>query len=78
MRFYLQQKTKLIHQITWEDAHILLYDIDSLRDWAEKWFIKFNLNKCYVLTQFENVMYTHRYNMYGNEFEHVFEERTWV
>ena len=70
--------TKLYRQITSrEDAHILQCDLDSLRDWSEKGLLMFNLDKCHVLTlgKFENTMYTHRYNMYGNELEHVFEEK---
>ena len=65
--------TKLYRQITSrKDAHILQCD---LRNWSEKWLLKFNLDKChvFVLGKFENTMYTHRYNMYGNE--HVFEEK---
>ena len=70
--------TKLYRQITSrEDAHILQCGLDSLRDWSEKWLLKFNLDKCHVLTlgKFDNTMYTHRYNMYGDELEHVFEEK---
>ena len=61
--------TKLFRQITSrEDTRILQCDIDSLRDWSEKWLLMFNLDKCHVLTfKFENIMYIHRYDMYRAE-----------
>jgi hypothetical protein len=41
------------------------------------WLLNFHPNKCHVLTlgKFENIQYTHRYSIYDNELEHVFEEK---
>ena len=39
--------------------------------------LKFNTDKCHVLTLgvFNNIRYTHRYTLYKEELEHVFEEK---
>ena len=60
-----------------EDALSLQADIDELEKWSNTWLLKFNPDKCHVLTlgKFENIKYTHRYRIYGNELEHVFEEK---
>ena len=56
--------TKLFRQITSrEDAHILQCDIYSLRDWSGKWLLKFNLDKCHVLTSGRR--WTWRLRVYG-------------
>ena len=48
-----------------------------LEEWSSTWLLKFNPNKCHVLSlgKFENTKYTERYTVYGNEIEHVFEEK---
>ena len=52
-------------------------DIDKVNEWSPKWLLKFNTNKCHVLIlgKFENIVYTHHYNMYDDELEQVFEEK---
>ena len=70
--------TKIFKQVTTkEDADALQNDIDALNIWSEKWLLKFNTDKCHVLTlgKFENISHTQRYSLYGNELEHVFEEK---
>ena len=41
------------------------------------WLLKFNTDKCHVLTmgKFENIVHTQRYTLYGDELDHVFEEK---
>ena len=60
-----------------EDALVLQSDLKSLEDWSDKWLLKFHPDKCHVLTlgKFDNIKYTHRYNICGKELEHVFEEK---
>ena len=60
-----------------DDALSLQTDIDVLEQWSDTWLLKFNPDKCHVLTlgKFENTKYTHRYSIYGNELEHVFDEK---
>lgn len=60
-----------------EDALSLQTDINLLEQWSDTWLLKFNPDKCHVLTlgKFENIRYTHRYSIYGNELEHVFDEK---
>ena len=76
--FLFADNTKIFRAITSRsDALHLQADIDSLKRWSEKWGMEFNLDKCHVLTlgKFENTKYTHRYNLGGNEIEHVFSEK---
>ena len=65
------------HITSKEDALKLQADIDLLEDWSKQWLLKFNPDKCHVLTlgKFENTRHTERYRIYGNELEHVFEEK---
>ena len=60
-----------------DDAIVLQQDIDALNSWSEKWLLKFNTDKCHVLTlgKFDKIQHTHRYTLYGDELEHVFEEK---
>ena len=70
--------TKLMRKITSKhEADALQKDIDALEAWAKKWLLKFNIDKCHVLTlgNFENTQYTKRYKLNGKEIEHVFEEK---
>ena len=70
--------TKIFQQIRSEkDALSLQSDIDALNAWSEKWLLKFNTDKCHVLTlgKFDKIMHTHRYTLYGNELDHVLEEK---
>ena len=70
--------TKIFQQVACrEDAISLQKDIDALNSWSEKWLLKFNTDKCHVLTlgKFDKILHTHRYTLYGDELEHVFEEK---
>ena len=70
--------TKIFRQVcSQNDALLLQADIDSLTRWSNKWLLKFNTDKCYVLSlgRFDNIRYTHRYSLYGEELEHVFDEK---
>ena len=70
--------TKIFHHIaSRDDALALQNDIDSLEEWSNIWLLKFHPDKCHVLTtgRFENIQYTHRYQVNDRELEHVFEEK---
>ena len=70
--------TKIFRQVySRDDASLLQEDIDALTQWSDKWLLKFNIDKCHVLTlgRFNNIRYTHRYFLYSEELEHVFEEK---
>ena len=70
--------TKIYRKITTrEDALQLQSDIDKLEEWSKIWQLHFNHDKCHVLTlgKFDNIQYAHRYAVYGNEIEHVFDEK---
>ena len=60
-----------------EDATGIQNDIIRLQDWSNKWLLKFNIDKCHVLTlgKFEDIRYTQRYKLDGEELEHVFDEK---
>ena len=60
-----------------EDALELQSDIAKLEDWSNTWQLRFNPDKCHVLSlgKFENIKYTLRYVVYNNEIEHVFDEK---
>ena len=60
-----------------DDAISLQNDIKNLEQWSRKWLLEFNPDKCHVLSlgKFENIIYAHRYEIYGEELEHVFEEK---
>ena len=66
---------KLITSI--QDSLSLQSDIHRLEDWSNKWLLNFNLKKCHVLSigHFENIKHTHRYELFGTELEHVFQEK---
>ena len=77
-KFLFADDTKILRQITTRhDSESLQNDLDSLEDWSERWLLRFNPDKCQVLTlgKFENIMHTHRYKIYGTEIEHVFDEK---
>ena len=70
--------TKIFQLITSrEDALSLQSDINLLENWSNTWFLKFNPDKCHVLSigKFKNIRHTQRYSIYGSEMEHVFEEK---
>ena len=70
--------TKIYCQITGQDDSIKLQkDIDKLEEWSKVWQLRFNHEKCHVLTlgKFDNSVHAHRYKVYDNEIEHVPEEK---
>ena len=70
--------TKVFRQVTSEnDALQLQSDINKLEAWTKIWLLRFNADKCHVLTigKFVNIRHTHRYKIGGTELEHVFEEK---
>ena len=70
--------TKVFQQVrSKDDALLIQNDIDILNAWSEKWLLKFNTDKCHVLTlgKIDKIMHTHRYTLYGDELDHVFEEK---
>ena len=76
--FMFADDTKLFRTITSKsDAVALQSDLDALQEWSEKWLLRFNPDKCHVLTlgKFENTRYTHRYKLDHHELEHVFKEK---
>ena len=70
--------TKVFRQICSEENALQLQsDINKLEAWTKTWLLRFNADKCHVLTlgRFENIRHTHRYKIGGRELEHVFEEK---
>ena len=70
--------TKIFQQVSSrEDALLIQEDINALECWSDKWLLKFNTDKCHVLTlgKLDNTKYTHRYTLYKDELDHVFEEK---
>ena len=76
--FLFADDTKIFREISSkEDSLALQSDIDELESWSKKWLLKFNIEKCHVLTlgKLENIKHTHRYLICQNELEHVFDEK---
>ena len=76
--FLFADDTKILRSVTSrDDALALQSDLTILEEWSSKWLLNFNPKKCHVLSlgKFENTMYTMRYEIYGAEMEHVFEEK---
>ena len=70
--------TKIFRQIMKrEDAILLQSDIHQLELWSKKWLLQFHPKKCTILTlgKFNNIRYTHRYNLNDCELEHVFMQK---
>ena len=70
--------TKIFHQVnSREDALSIQKDINALEQWPYKWLLKFNTEKCHVLTlgKLHKIQHTHRYTLYDDELEHAFEEK---
>ena len=59
------------------DSLYLQDDLQKLVNWSNRWLLKFNADKCHVLTlgKHENIVHAHNYKMDGVELEHVFEEK---
>ena len=70
--------TKIFRSISSkEDAKNLQQDLNTLEQWSSKWGLKFNSEKCHILTlgKFENIRYTNRYKICDIELEHVYAEK---
>ena len=70
--------TKIFRRITsYDDADELQADIAKLEEWSETWQLRFNYDKCHILTlgKLHNIHHAQRYVMSGNELEHVFDEK---
>ena len=70
--------TKIMRKVdNEEDAKALQSDLNTLESWSKQWLLQFNSDKCHVLTigKFEHIRHTERYQLYGNELDHVFEEK---
>ena len=69
--------TKIMRCIMSEvDSLDLQQDIHELEEWSDRWLLRFNAEKCHVLTvgKIENIKHTHNYELFGNQLDHVFEE----
>ena len=76
--FLFADDTKLFRKIASEDdSKKLQEDINALDEWTKKWLLKFNADKCHVLTvgKLEDTKHTHRYQISSKELEHVFNEK---
>jgi hypothetical protein len=69
-RSYREMKSK-------EDACQLQHDLVELEEWSNKWLLRFNPEKCKVLTigKHENILQGFPYKLHGEVLEHVFEEK---
>ena len=70
--------TKIAHQVVKaEDAQQIKEDLLALSKWSSTWLLQFNADKCHVLTlgNLENITHTEKYEINGEELEHVFEEK---
>ena len=70
--------TKIFRLISsYDDAVELQADISRLEQWSDTWQLRFNHDKCHILTlgKFENIHHAHQYEMSNNKLEHVFEEK---
>ena len=69
---------KIFRQITSrEDATKLQNDLQKLEEWSDTWLLRFNAEKCHVLTlgKFENIKHAHQYMLCNNELEHLPDEK---
>ena len=70
--------TKIFRAVSsYDEADQLQADIANLGEWADTWQLRFNHDKCHILTlgKFDNIHHAHRYEMSGTELEHVSEEK---
>ena len=70
--------TKIFRQITTkEDVLQLQSDINSLRQWSQKWLLTFYPKKCDVLAlgKIYNITHAEKYTLHRQELEHVFEQK---
>ena len=70
--------TKILKRIqSKKDSIDLQVDINALERWSKDWLLRFNLNKCHILTlgKHHNIIHAHQYQLNGHELEHVFMEK---
>ena len=70
--------TKIFRLITSRnDSLTLQSDVNKLEEWSNIWQLKFNPDKCHVLSigKFSDIPYAHRYMVYNTEIELVFDEK---
>ena len=70
--------TKVASRITTlEDSERLQNDLHRLEQWSTAWLLKFHPDKCKVLTlgRHQDIPHAYRYKLFGQELEHVFEEK---
>ena len=76
--FLFADDTKIARTVkTSDDASLLQEDLNALADWSKRWLLEFNAEKCHVLTigKIENITFTQKYEINGQELEHMFEEK---
>ena len=62
--------TKIFRQIcSKEDSHQLQNDLENLEEWTKTWLLRFNTDKCHVLTigKLENICHTERHQIRNKE-----------
>ena len=70
--------TKIFRQITSRDDAIdLQEDLRKLEEWSGIWLLKFNADKCHVLTlgKFQDIKHAKKYTLCNHELEHVPTEK---
>ena len=58
--------TKIFRKITsLADALMLQDDLQKLEEWSNIWLLKFNADKCHVLTlgKFQDIKHAHKYSL---------------
>ena len=76
--FMFADDTKIFRQVaSREDAVQLQNDLQKLEEWTNKWLLRFNADKCHVLTlgKFENIKHAHQYSVCNKDLEHVAHEK---
>ena len=58
-----------------EDSLSLQQDVHELEKWSDRLILRFNADKCHVLTvgKIENIKHTHNYELFEKQLDHVFE-----
>ena len=68
--FLFANDTKILKQVdTMEDSLSLQDDISSFERWSNDWLLRFNLDKCHVLTlgKHQNISHPHPYQLHTEE-----------
>ena len=70
--------TKVFQQIqSYEDSLLLQEDLRKLEMWSREWLLIFHPDKCKILTlgRHEDIPYAHEYSLFGQQLEHIAEEK---